>query len=359
MLSKKLGKRTRVLVATAGWLSAMLIACAARAGELDTFLWQTNSEGTQVHVFRLSDFELVHKLEVGPQPHGIAAPDDGRVVYVSLEANGQAAGELLWIDPRTFTIVHRLAVGPEPHAIATTPDGKWVYVPCRDGHYWVVDAEERRVVKKIHTGGRPHNTQASRDGRFMYLSPMGVPHGVTVVDIAAGHVVVGNIPFGESVRPSALSADGRWLLHQIDGLNGFVAADTGQGRVVATVRHSTTLGSLIPVKALGYLTLGGFKRCHGLGIRPDQREVWSTCAEYLAIHRLEAPDFAEAAIIELPGKGYWLTFSPDSKYGFVGLSDRSQVAVVNVESRRVERYLNVGEAPKRNLAIRHERPSPN
>jgi DNA-binding beta-propeller fold protein YncE len=336
---------------TVGLLSFVTLAhFAASAGQPDTFLWQTNSEGTDIHVFRLRDFQLTHRLEVGPQPHGIAAPDDGRVVYVTVEANGRPAGELLWIDPKRLTIEHRLPVGPEPHALATTPDGKWVYVPCRDGNYWVVDGEARQVVKKIHTGGRPHNTQASRDGRFMYLSPMGDPQAVTVVDVPAGHVVVGRIAFGDSVRPSALSADGRLLLHQIDGLNGFQAADT-QGTVTATVRHSTTLGWFRPISRVGYLTRNGFKRCHGLAIRPDQREVWSTCAEYLAIHRLEAPAFPEAAIIELAGKGYWLTFSPDSRYGFVALSDRDQVAVVRATDRRVVRYLDAGKAPKRNLVL--------
>lgn len=137
-------------------------------------------------------------------------------MYVSLEANGGARGELLWIDPLSLEIEYRLEVGPEPHAIATTPDGRWVYVPCRDGHYWVVDAVARKVVTKIQTGGRPHNTQASRDGRFMYLSPMYEPQGVTVVDIQANHEVVGFIPFAESVRPSALSGDGRFLFQHVD-----------------------------------------------------------------------------------------------------------------------------------------------
>ena len=337
---------------------AVAVAPAAYANPLvgastpDEFLWQTNSEDTRIHVFRLRDFALVRELDVGPQPHGIAAPDDGRVVYVSLEANGKPSGELLWIDPWRLEVEHRVRVGPEPHAIATTPDGRWVYVPCRDGYYWVVDAAARRVVEKIHTGGRPHNTQASRDGRTMYLSPMGGPNGVTVVDVAAGHVVTGQIPFGESVRPSALSADGRWLLHHVDGLNGFLAASTEQRSIVATVRHSTTLGSFIPVKSLGYLTRAGFRRCHGLAVRPDQTEVWSACAEHLAIHRLDPPAFPETAIVELPGKGYWLTFSPDGRYGFVALSDRDEVAVVDATERRVVRLLRTGKAPKRNLVLR-------
>lgn len=333
---------------TSSCLSLLVAVTLAQAAGPEQFLWQTNSKGNDVHVFRVSDFQLVHRLEVGPEPHGIVAPDDGRVVYVSLEANGRDQGELLWINPRDFTIEHRLAVGREPHAIATTPDGKWVYVPCRDGHYWVVDAEAKQVVKKIYTGGRPHNTQASRDGRFMYLSPMGEPRGVTVVDIAAGHEVIGTIPFSESVRPAALSADGKLLMQQVDGLNGFEVADTRDRKVIATATHSSMLGWLIPVKRLGYLTLGGFKRCHGLAIRPDQKEIWSTCAGNLAIHGLE-PKFDELALLSLPGKGYWLTFSPDAGYAFIALSDQDRVVVMDAEKKQVVANLAVGRSPKRNL----------
>lgn len=334
-------------------LCVLVASQPSRAIDRGMFLWQSNSEGTDIHIFRLDDFSLVRTLEVGPQPHGIAAPDDAHVVYVSVESNGQANGELLWINPNTLAVEHRLTVGPEPHAIATTPDGRWVYVPCRDGHYWVVDAVARRVVKKIYTGGRPHNTVASRDGRLMYLSPMGEPRSVTIVDVQAGHIVVGTIPFGDSVRPSALSENGRFLLQQVDGLNGFEVASTLERRVIATVQHSTTLGWIMPVRRLGYLTPDGFKRCHGLAVRPDQREVWSVCAEYLVIHRLEAPAFPESSVVNLSGKGYWLTFTPDSRFGFVALSDRDQVAVVRAADKRVVRYLDVGRAPKRNLALEH------
>jgi DNA-binding beta-propeller fold protein YncE len=315
------------------------------------FLWQTNSRGNDIHLFDVDNFELKSRLIVGLEPHGIAAPDDGRVVYVSLEANGGDHGELLWIDPRSLTIEHRISVGPEPHAIATTPDGKWVYVPCRDEHYWVIDAEARQVVARIHTGGRPHNTQASRDGRYMFLSPMGEPKGVTIVDVRAQHKVVGFIPFSHSVRPSALSADGRFLFHHVDGLNGFEVADVTQRTVVAAVEHSTELGWFIPIKRLGYLTLGGFKRCHGLALRPDQEEVWSTCAENLAVHSAVDPTYPETHLMELEGKGYWLTFSPDSRYAFVALSNRNEVAVINAVNKQVVRYLSVGDAPKRNIVV--------
>lgn len=333
-------------------------------------LWQTNSEGDDIHIFNAHTGELLHRMVVGPEPHGVAAADDGRIIYVSIEANDRTNGELLWIDPVHYRILHRLLVGPEPHAIAASPDGRWVYIPCRDGSYWVIDAERRRVVKRIHTGGRPHNTQISRDGRFAYLSPMtrGEPGAVTVVDIAAGHTVLGTIPYTASVRPPALTADGRRLLQHVDALNGFEVGDVQGRRLSARVEHSNSPpGLLVPGLAfLGWIGVTGAYRCHGLGIRPDQTEVWSTCGSSVHIHRL--PDYSkrigEAKIkiegerysaltsVALPGRGYWITFAPDNAYAFVALSGLNQVAMIDTKTKRVVRLLDAGLAPRRNLVVR-------
>jgi len=162
------------------------------------------------------------------------------------------------------------------------------------------------VVKQIRTGGRPRNTQISRDGRLAFLSPMGGTHEVFVVDIAANHQVSQQIRFGGSLRPSALSADSRFFFQQIDGLNDFQVADLDRNSVVATVEHTTPLsGIYLPfLEHIGRLGTSGLKRCHGLGIRPDQREIWSVRAGHITVHELVPPDFHEVAAIRLPAKGY-------------------------------------------------------
>jgi hypothetical protein len=319
----------------------------AAAGSL---LWQTNSEGEDVHIFDLASRRIVRRLVVGPEPHGIAAPADARVVYIALEANGRPRGELLWVDPRAYTILHRMQICREPHALAVTPEGRWIYVPCRDEHYWVVDAVKREVVARIRTGGRPHNVQISRDGRLALLSPMGEPGRVTIVDVEAGHEIVGEIRFAGSVRPSALSIDGR-LFHHVDGLNGFQVANVSRREVVATVEHDTPLGWVLVHPKLGWLGPYGLQRCHGLAIRPDQREIWSACGASVTIHDITGRGYPEIARLDLESKAYWLTFSPDSRWALIALSEANRVVVVHTGSRRVVAHLLAGAAPKRNLVL--------
>ena len=268
-------------------------------------LWVTNSLGNDVHVIDVAKQEVVHRIVVGPQPHGIAAPDDASGVYIAIEALDQPAGELVWVDPQTHEILHRLTIGPEPNQLACTPDGRWIYVPCMDGNYWVIDGHKREVVTKIFTGGRPHNTQASRDGERMYLSPMGNPRRVTIVDVAAGHKVIGEIPFSNVVRPPALAADEKRHFQQVDGLIGFEVADVASRKVVKSVRHK------IPASLQAKPS-----RSHGLAVRPDQKEIWSCNVEhhFVHVHDITTGDYPEIATIPMIDRVYWLCFTPDSKF---------------------------------------------
>jgi len=332
------------------WLSLS----PSSAGLAREFLWQTNAGGDDIHVIDVQTGEKIKSIVVGPEPHGLAATADGRTVFATIEASGQQAGELVWIDTATLKITRRAPICLEPHALAATPDGQWLYIPCRDGHYWVVDGRTGHVAKKINTGGRPHNTLISRDGRWAFLSPMGGANQGFVIDVDASHSIVKRIPFADSLRPSAISADGRYLLQQTDGLNGFQVADVERGSTTATVKHATPLGGFyLPfLTHLGRFGPGGFARCHGLGIRPDQTEVWSVCADRVTVHAFVAPEFPEIASIALPAKGYWITFSPDGRRAFVALSEANRVAVVDTQSKHVVTLIDAGRGPKRNLVIR-------
>lgn len=331
----------------------VLALSSSAAGQDGTLLWQTNSRGDDIHVIDVGTGARRTAITVGPEPHGLAATADGRTLVAAVEASGRALGDLVWIDAASFKPVRRTTVCREPHALAATPDGRWLYVPCRDGHYRVVDGKTGQEVQSIATGGRPHNTLISRDGRTAFLSPMGGSNEAFIVDIAGGHRVVGRVRFGDSLRPSALSTDGRYLIQQIDGLNGFQVADVAQRMVIATVEHSTPLqGVPLPfLTHLGRLNFDGFDRCHGIAVRPDRPEIWSVCSDRVTIHELVAPGFRELAAISLPAKGYWITFSPDGRHAFVALSGTDRVAMINTDTRRIVKVLDAGAGPKRNLVL--------
>src|SRR5207244_1309504 len=155
----------------------------------------------------------------------------------------------------------------------------------------IVDGFQRRLVKTIQTGGRPHNTVVSPDGKRMYLSPMGYPHAVTVVDVEAGHQVIGEIPFRDVTRPPAITNDERLFFQNIDNMLGFQVADISQRQVTKTIEH------FIPEQRRGE-----WSRSHGLRVRPDQQKIWSSNVEHhlLHVHDINSGNYRESARVSVP-----------------------------------------------------------
>ena len=227
-----------------------------------TLLWQTNSAGDDVHIIDIETKQLVKRLVVGPEPHGIAAPKKTNVVYISVEHN---------------------------------------------------------------------------------------------------HQVVGTIEFSDSLRPPALMANQQYYFQHVDGLNGFEVANIPKREVTARIHHNNTLGYFTGIKRLGWINADGLHRCHGLAIRRNQSEIWSTCGHHLNIHSLtghtleknqqENFTYPETHHINLKDDGYWLTFSPNDRFAFIALRDANEVVMIDTTSKETITHLIVGEKPKRNLVI--------
>jgi YVTN family beta-propeller protein len=316
-----------------------LVGAAEPSAKVRQKLYVTNSAGDDVTVIDVATNKPIGRIEVGPHPHGIAVPAAQGVVYVTIE--GSKPGELVAIDPFTDKIVRRLPVGPAPNQLAVTPDGKIAYVPVSDGYWEVIDLARGEIVKRIFTGGRPHNTLCSPDGKRMYLAPMGSPKKVTVVDVAT-HERVGEIPFSNVVRPVALSRDEKRLYAEVDGLVGIEVADVDTRKMIQRVPAD------LPDEQKKAAS-----RSHGLGIRPDQKEVWECDVEHHDVHVYDVTGDRPKQIATIPigTQIYWLTFRPDGKICYVAARGASAVAVVDTETKKVLSRIPVGKEPKRLVVV--------
>jgi YVTN family beta-propeller protein len=322
-------------------LLALSLLLWAAAPEAKHKLYVTNSGGNDIHVVDGATHQLLKRVEVGPEPHGICASADGTKLFLTIENVRGPEGELVWFDPVSDSVTKRMAVGRHPNQLACTPDGKFCYIPCEDGYYWVIDTDKAEVVKKVKTGGRPHNTACSADGRTMFLAPMGAPHRVILCDTAT-HEAVGELPFSDSVRPIAVSPDGKRFYADVDGLVGFEVADVVSRKMLHRVQAE------VPEEVRKKSS-----RSHGLGVRPDQKELWMCDVNHdrTYVFDLTVDPPKQVAAVEMQGNVYWLCFSPDGKTCFVSEHDRNQVAAIDTSSRKILSHIPVGKGPKRILAL--------
>jgi YVTN family beta-propeller protein len=331
--------RSPLALLVAGLMFAGAASAAEPAKSSKPKLYVTNSDGNDVTVIDPATQKPLGRIEVGLHPHGIAVPAARDVIYITVEDSQPS--ELVAIDPHTDKVIKRLAVGPKPNELAVTPDGKFAYVPVQDGNWEVVDLAAWKIVDRIHVGGEPHNTLCSLDGKRMFLAPKGDVKAVTVVDVAT-RKVEGTIPFGDVIRPIALTKDGKRLYAEVDNLIGIEVADVETRKLLHRVSSELTDEQKKVTS-----------RSHGLAIRPDGKEVWACDVEHHEIQVFDVTGDLPKQVATLPmgGRAYWLIFTDDGKTAYVSVRSTGEVAVVDVAGRKITARIPAGKEPKRLLLV--------
>jgi sugar lactone lactonase YvrE len=193
--------------------------------------------------------------------------------------------------------------------MSITPDGKVLYVPSFEKDIWnVVDAASGDVITSIETKSGSHNTVVSLDGSRMYLAGLKSP--ILRVADTKSHKVVGEVgPFGSVIRPLTVNAAQTLIFVNVNDLLGFEIGDLKTGKV------------LHRVEVKGF-EKGAVKRhgcpSHGIGLTPDEKEVWVCDAHNKRLHVFDAtvmpPKQGES--IELRDEPGWVTFSLDGRHAY-------------------------------------------
>jgi hypothetical protein len=207
--------------------------------------------------------------------------------------------------------------------MAMTPDGKLLYVPSFEGPHWnVVDGATGDVVAKVETGSGSHNTVCGLDGRRAYLAGLRSPL-LQVLDTRTQKVIRTVGPFAAAIRPFTVNGAQTRCFVNVNGLLGFEVGDL------------TTSKKLCRVEVEGFRP-GPTKRhgcpSHGVGLTPDEKEVWVCDAFNSRVHVFDATvmppkQVASVALREQPG---WVTFSLDGRFAYPSTGE-----VIDTKTRKI------------------------
>ncbi|HZT79140.1 MAG TPA: hypothetical protein VFA26_02875 [Gemmataceae bacterium] len=204
-----------------------------------------------------------------------------------------------------------------------TPDGKRMYVPSLEGPHWnVVDSANGEIIAKIEPKSGAHNTVVGLDGKWAYLAGLKSPL-LRVVDTQTNKVVRTVGPFGDSIRPFTVNAAQTLCFVNVNGLLGFEVGDLKTGKVLHRVEVKGFKQG--PVKRHGCPS-------HGVGLTPDEKEVWVCDAANSRAHVFDATvmppkQVTSIALREQPG---WVTFSLDGKYAYPSTGE-----VIDTKTKKV------------------------
>jgi DNA-binding beta-propeller fold protein YncE len=207
--------------------------------------------------------------------------------------------------------------------LALSPDGRVLYVPSFEGPHWhVLDARTGDPITRIETGSGAHNTVFGLDGREVYLAGLKSP-SLSIVDARTRAVVRTVGPFGNVIRPFTVNGAQTLCFVNVNDLLGFEVGDLTSGKVLHRVE--VTGFAKGPTKRHGCPT-------HGVGLTPDERELWISDAANTRVHVFDATvmppkQVASVVLRDQPG---WITFSIDGDYAYPSTGD-----IIAVRTRRI------------------------
>lgn len=207
--------------------------------------------------------------------------------------------------------------------MAITPNGLWIYVPSLEKDHWnVVVGANGDVVARVVPRSGSHNTVASLDGKNAYLAGLKSPD-LTVVETDFHQVVKMVGPFSAPIRPFTINGAKTLCFVNVNGLLGFEIGDLNSGKML----HRVEVQGFTPGKPKRHGCPS-----HGIGLTPDESEVWVCDAANSRMHVFDAKvmppkQIASIALREQPG---WITFSLDGKYAYPSTGE-----VIEVQSKKI------------------------
>ncbi len=207
--------------------------------------------------------------------------------------------------------------------MAITPDGRHIFLPCLEGPIWyVVRALDGAVVARITPNSGSHNTIAGPDGKEAYLAGLKSPF-LAIADTSTFAVIRAVGPFSASIRPFTVNGAQTVCFVNVNDLLGFEVGDLKTGR------------KRFRVEVKGF-EKGPTKRhgcpSHGIGMTPDDKEIWLCDAANSRMHIFDATvmppkQIASVVLRDQPG---WITFSIDGRFAYPSTGD-----VVDTRTRKI------------------------
>ncbi len=287
-----------------------------------------NKEGSLAIVDPASK-RVLGTVRTGDQPHEVAATADGRLAFVSNYGGGAAPGKTLSvIDLAARRELHRVDLTPlgRPHGLSVV-DGKCWFTAESNQAIGRYDPATNRVDMIIGTGqGQTHMVLALADESRIFTSNI-ASGSISIIERAG----VGNwkqtaVAVGKGPEGFDLTPDGKqiWAANSGDGTVSVI--DVATRSLLRTFRVQT-------------------KRSNRLKFSPDGRLVLISDLETGELLVLERDTRRELKRMQLGREVAGILITPDSSRAYVAVTGDDNVAVIDLRTLELIDRLKTGAGP--------------
>jgi YVTN family beta-propeller protein len=310
------------------WPSLPVIALLLLAGSPAAAgtLFVTNTKSDSVSVIDTDTFEVTATIPVGRgKPNRIVFHPEGKLAWIVYDKSH----DLGVIDAETRKLVKRVKIGGNPYNLNFTPDGRHLLVldwssDTSSDEVIFYDLQAEKIDGRVEVSTWPAHSVFSRDGKRLYVS--GETAGdLTVIDVATRTVVARHVHGGGDAMGLALTADGKILY-----------AAAGENKTIVKIDTATS-------KPVGTIAVPGI--VHESTLTPDGRFLYATLRKG---NRIVVVDTATDKIVTtITQKGYpdLVTMEPNGRYALVTNRWADLVSVIDLTTHMQVRTIPVGKAP--------------
>jgi len=316
-------------------IAVSLAVLGASAPGLASTLYVTNTKSNSLSIIDTNTLEVVGTIPLGVgKPNRVVFQPDGKLAWVVFDKSH----DLGVVDADAKKLVRRVKIGGNPYNLAFTPDGRHLYVldwssDTSNDEIIMYDLRAEKVDGRVEVSTWPAHGVFSRDGRLFYVS--GESAGdVTVIDTAKREIVGRIVHGGGDAMGLALKADGKVLYAAAGENKAILKIDTATHKVVGT----------IPVPGI----------VHESTLTLDGKFLYVTLrkANKLVVIRTED----DKIVATIPQRAYpdLVTMEPTGRYALVTNRYADGVAVIDLKTHAQIRMIAVGKAPH-GMALRPAR----
>jgi YVTN family beta-propeller protein len=338
-------------------LSLVLLGAApwATAQTANYEVFVSNEKSGDLTVIDGASLKVTATIPVGKRPRGVHASNDGKTIYVAL--SGTPISGPPELDAKGNPILHKGGDDDDDDAKADK---------AADG-IGIVDAAQKKFLRKIPAGSDPEQFCLSADGRQLYIANEDVATA-SVLDIASGkveHIIrVTREPEGVAVNPNGKSfyvgcetagdifvVDTKTfgVIERIkvnprprsvdftpDGTRAFASSESaGQVNFIDALNHKL-------IKAVD-LPKGSRPMCIKTG--PGGKKLYASTGRGGNVCVLDADSGEVLKMIKVGARPWGLEISPDGKLLFVANGPSNDVSVVDLAEEKEVQRIKAGEGP--------------
>lgn len=220
-------------------LLGLVILTLPWVSQADSLLLVLNKSDHEAVLIDPATFAILATLPTGTGPHEAAASPDGRFVYVANYGARQPGNSLTVIDVAGRSVTRTIDLGHyrRPHGIWVSHDGKLLWVTCEANKAVLeINAETGAIARVFETGQDvSHMLVPTPDERKLYVANIG-SGSVTVIDRTGP--AVKTISTGAGAEGIDVSPDGREVWVGNRAANTLSIIDTATDKVTVTFQSA-------------------------------------------------------------------------------------------------------------------------